>query len=124
QADGIESILAAIRLRQLDPGNLGDRVPFIRRLQRAGQKAIFPNRLFGELRINARRTEEQQLLRSVSPCRIDNIRSNKQVVLKKVDRGRAVGQDSADTGGGQKNEFRPLMLKKTVNGGCVAKIHF
>ena len=60
--DEIGAVLPAIGLAQLDPGDLGDRVPFVRRLQRAGQQRVFGDRLRRELRVDAGRAEEQQLL--------------------------------------------------------------
>jgi hypothetical protein len=44
-ADEVAAVLLAIGLGQLDAGDLGDRVPLVGRLQRAGQQAVLADRL-------------------------------------------------------------------------------
>ena len=53
QADGIKAVLPAQRLTQLDAGDLGDRVPLVGGLQRAGEQRFLADRLLGELRVDA-----------------------------------------------------------------------
>ena len=60
--DEVAAVLPAIGLAQLDAGDLGDRVPLVGRLERAGQQRVLGDRLRRELRIDAGRAEEQQLL--------------------------------------------------------------
>ena len=51
--DEVAAVLAAIGLRQLDAGDLGDGVPLVGRLQRAGEQRVLGDRLRRELRIDA-----------------------------------------------------------------------
>ena len=49
----VDTMLSVIAFAQLDPGNLRDRIGLVRRLQRAGQKRVFPHRLGCFARIDA-----------------------------------------------------------------------
>ncbi len=67
EADRIAAMLLAQRLAELDAGDLGDRVPLIRRFQRSSKQYLLTDRLLGELRVeqqlprnNSRRTPERQ----------------------------------------------------------------
>src|SRR5450755_3604256 len=51
--DQIHAVLTPVGLRQLDPRDLGDRVPLIGLLQRTGQQAVLSDRLGGQARIDA-----------------------------------------------------------------------
>src|SRR5690606_35523013 len=73
QAGGIEAVLLAVGLAQLDPGDLGDRVPLIGWLQRAGEQGSLADGLLGELRIDAGRPEEGQLLRTMAVRGVDYV---------------------------------------------------
>ena len=53
QADGIKAVLPAQRLTQLDAGDLGDRIPLVRGLERPGEQRFFADRLLGELGVDA-----------------------------------------------------------------------
>ncbi len=66
-------------MTQLDPGDFGDRVPFVRRLQRAGKQRVFFDGLRREFRIDARRPREYQ---AVDPCEmsgVNDIGLNRQI---------------------------------------------
>ena len=54
-----------VSLAELDPGDLGDGVGFVRRLERAGQQRALRDRLRRELRVNAGAAEEEQLARAM-----------------------------------------------------------
>ena len=60
--DEVAAILPAIGLAQLDAGDLGDRVPLVGGLERAGEQRVLADRLRRKLRIDAGRAEKQQLL--------------------------------------------------------------
>src|SRR5262245_61324295 len=88
----IATILASISLAELEASNFCDRVPFIRRLEWAGEQRIFTDGLWRELGVNARRPEIKQLLYAVGTCRADHILGDGQIVVEKIDRRAAVGQ--------------------------------
>ena len=46
QADRSKAVLNAQHLTQLDPGDLGDRIPLIGGLQRSSEQCLFPSRIF------------------------------------------------------------------------------
>jgi hypothetical protein len=54
--DEVAAVLAAVGLGELDAGDLGDGVPLIGRLQRAGEQGFLADRLGGEPRIDAARS--------------------------------------------------------------------
>ena len=51
--DEVAPVLPPVSLRQLDTGDLGDRVGLVRRLKRAGEKRVLGDRLRREPRIDA-----------------------------------------------------------------------
>ena len=64
-ADEIAAVLARVGLAELDAGDLGQRVGFVRRLQRAGEQRVLGDRLRREFRVDARAARE----RAASPRR-------------------------------------------------------
>ena len=66
--DVVAAMLPAVGLGQLDAGDLGDRIPFVGRLERAGEQCVLVDRLRRELRIDAARAQEQQPF-DVAPVR-------------------------------------------------------
>lgn len=94
--DEVTSVLVAIRLAEFDPGDLGDRVPFIRGLETAGEKRVFPDRLVSEFRINAAGPEEEELFHLLLKRRPDDIRLDHQIVVDEISGTGRVGKDTAD----------------------------
>jgi hypothetical protein len=75
--DEIGAVLLAVGLAQLDGGDLGDGVPFVGRLERAGQQRLLRHRLRRELRIDAGGTERQQLLDAAPERTTDDIQRDR-----------------------------------------------
>src|SRR5205823_7864978 len=75
EANRVESELTAVRLTQLDPCDLGYRVPFVGGLQWASEKVLFLDWLWGKPRIDTARAEKDELCRTGALRRIDDIRS-------------------------------------------------
>ena len=82
--DEIAPVLPPVSLAQLDPGNLGNRIPFIGRFKRAGQQRIFRYRLRGVFRVNAGRAEKQQFAGVVAVCGFDHIRLYRKIIMQEV----------------------------------------
>ena len=80
QADGIKAVLPAQRLTQLDAGDLGDRVPLVGGLERAGEQRFFADRLLGELRVDAAAAQKQQAPHPGAPGRFDHMVLNLEIV--------------------------------------------
>ena len=84
RGDEIAAMLKAIRLTQLDAGDLGDRVPFVRRLQRPGQQRAFGQRLRCQFRVDAGRSEIQQLGNAAALGGMDDVGCDRQIVIDEV----------------------------------------
>src|SRR5205807_13712 len=69
--DRVETVLPAIRLAHLEPGNLCDGVRLIGRLQRAGEQAILRHRLRRVPWVYAARAQEEQLAHTAAPGAVD-----------------------------------------------------
>jgi hypothetical protein len=97
-------------LTEFDAGDLGDRIPFVGRLQRAGQQRIFVDRLRREFGINAGRTEKHEPFDVGPMCFVDDIRLDRQIVAEEILGKRLVRQDATDLGGGEDHRIRLLAL--------------
>ena len=106
--DEVGAVLAAIGLDHLDAGDLGDRIGLVGRLQRPGQHGILAHRLRRQLRIDAGRAEEHQLLDAVDVRGVDHVRRDRQIVVEEFGAQRVVGDDAADLRRRQKHHLRAL----------------
>jgi hypothetical protein len=120
--DEARAVLAIVGLAQLQPGNLGDRVRFVGRLERPVEQGLFPHRLRRELRVDARGAEEQQALDPVVPGLVNDIVLNHQVVMHEFRRVAAVGVNAPDPGRGKKDIVRAPLCKKSRNLSLVGQI--
>src|SRR6266851_7905143 len=84
EADRGESILGMICRRELDSGDLRDRISFICRFQGAGQQGLFFNWLGCQPRINTGGTEKQKSLHTVFPRGMNDIGLNCKVLVEKL----------------------------------------
>ena len=75
----IHSVLAAIGLTQLDPGNLGDGIPFVRRLERSGEQFVLAHRLARKFRIDAGGSEKQELLYTGLVAAVNGIERDREI---------------------------------------------
>src|SRR5215831_11561878 len=87
----VASMLAAVKLTKLDARDLRDRIAFIGRLERSRQQRLLRDRLGSFAGIDARRAEEQQFFDTDAVRCMDNVRFNKQVVVKEVGREGVIG---------------------------------
>ena len=71
----IAAMLPAVGLAQFETGDLGDGIPLVGRLERAGQQRAFRHRLRCQARIDAGGAEEQQLRDAGAPCSTSNYNS-------------------------------------------------
>src|SRR4029453_8728399 len=75
-----------VRLAKLDPGDLGDRVRFVRWLQWTAQQRAFRNRLWRQLRINAGASEKEQFADAALRGGANNVVLNAQILEQKLHR--------------------------------------
>ena len=92
----VDAVLAVVALAQLDPGDLGDRVGLVGRLQRAGEQRVLGHRLRREARVDAARPEEEELLHPGAEGGVDDVRLDHQVVVDELGWIGGVGVDAAD----------------------------
>src|SRR5579884_4507767 len=83
QADGMESVLCPVRLAQLDSGDFGNGIEFVRRFKRPAKQIVFFERLRRQFRVNAGRTQELQFFDSRAIRAIDDVELNSKIVAEK-----------------------------------------
>src|SRR5262249_21813400 len=77
--DEVIAKLSSIGLTQLDRRDLGDRVRFIGRLQRASEKHVFSHRLFCTFRIDTGGSEREQFFYTGCMRAPDNIECDSEI---------------------------------------------
>lgn len=115
QADGIKAVLPAQRLTQLDAGDLGDRVPLIGGLERAGEQRFLANRLLGELGVDAAAAKKQQAPHPGAPGRFDHVGLDLEVVEQEISRVAVVGLDAAHLGRRQHHHRGRVLAEPTLH---------
>jgi hypothetical protein len=95
QADCIKAVLAAHHLAQVNTCDLCDRIPLILELQRTREQRFLPDRLLGELRVDAAAAQKQPPPYDAAPSRFDHMRLELEVLKQEVRRVAAVGLDAA-----------------------------
>ena len=113
--DKIRAMLQPVRLAQFDAGDLGDRVPLIGRLQRAGQQHVGRHRLRREPRIDAGRAEIDELAHRVMVRGANGVERDGEIVGEKIGRKRAVGADAADFAGGDEDRVGLRLRHEAVD---------
>ena len=108
RADEIRAVLPPVRLAELDARDLGDGVRFVRRFQRAREQRFLVDRLRGELRVDARTAQKQQLAHPGGVGRLDEVVLNFEVIQQEIDREIVVRLDAADLRGGDDHEPGPF----------------
>src|SRR5215468_7491240 len=79
--DEVAAVLSTICLAKLQAGNLSNSIPLVRWLEWACQKAVFAHRLRRQARIDARRSEEHQLLDGGVPRGLDYVNRYRHVIV-------------------------------------------
>ena len=119
----VPAVLPPVELAQLDPGDLRHRVRLVGLLQRTGQQVLLLDRLRRELRIDARATQEQQLLHIVLVRRVYDVRLDHQVVVDELRRVGAVGHDPAHLGRRQEHVLRAHLIEQAAYLSLVPQVH-
>ena len=99
------------------PGDLGDGICLVGRLERPGKQGVFADRLRREFRIDAGRAEEQQPIDAGAMRALDDVHLDREVVIKKVRRLRIVRQNAADLRRGEDDRIRPIRLQPILDLG-------
>ena len=117
------AVLLSVGLAELDAGDLGDRIPFVRRLQRSGEQRLLFDRLRGQFRIDAGGTEEQETVDAGQMRGMNDVRFDHQIVVDEIGRERIVGVDAADLCGGQHNRVGTILPQPRLDAGLITQIH-
>lgn len=91
----VATVLPVVGLAQFNPGDLGDGVRLVGRLQRPLQQLAFRHRLPCQFRIDTGRTEKQQFVHVVQVRGVNNVALYHHVFINKIRRIRVVGDNAA-----------------------------
>ena len=111
-ADKIIAVLPFIKFAHFQPRNFGNRIGFIRFLQRPGEKRILRNGLGRHFRINTGASQKKQLFYMKIMAAFNDIALNLHIFIGKFRRRGIVGIDSAHLRSGQDHHIRPFLFKK------------
>ncbi len=103
-----------VALRKLDRGNLRDGIPLVRGLKAARQKAFLADRLLGEFWIDAGGAEIDEFLAAMAVRRLDDIRGNHHVLVKKIARVGVVRENAADMGRREQYNLRAVFREPAL----------
>ena len=78
--------------------------------------------LRGEFRINAGRSQKLELLHARVIRGVDNVDLDGEIIVEKLRRTHAIGENSTDARGREEYVFGPFRFKKLAHGRAVAKI--
>ena len=120
--DEIGAVLLAVGLAQLDGGDLGDGVPLVGRLERAGEQRLFAHRLRRELGIDAGGAERQQLLDAGAKRSADDVEADGEIVGDEVGGIGVVGIDAADMAGGEEHDIGLVRGEPAFGLGLVGQV--
>lgn len=121
--DRIESVLDPVSLAHLDAGDLGDGVPLVGGLERAGKERGFGYGLRGVLGVDAGGSEEEEFLnRSGSEGGVDDVGLDLEVDGDEVGGEGRVGVDPADLGGGEEDVAGAVEEEEGLDGGLAGEV--
>lgn len=121
-ADEIRAVLLPISLAKLDPCDLRQGVPFVARLQRAAQQFCLRRRLPRVLGVDTSRTNVEKPFDAIAVGGVDQVRSDRQVLVEEFGGTCAVRHDSADLRGCDEHDFRPVPLEPCFGFGLAGQI--
>jgi len=90
----VSAVLPVVTLAQLDAGDLGDRVGLVGGLEIARQQRIFAHGLGHYARINARRSQEQQLTYADRESLMNDVALDHQVFVDELGRIGVIGMNA------------------------------
>src|SRR5690606_2736963 len=118
----VAAMLVPIGLGKLYASDLSDRVCLVGRLERAGKKSLFPDRLFGKLGVAAARREIKQPRNRSRMCGCDDIRGDQQIVVDEVGGAAGIRGYAADSSGRDDDNVRPRASDKTLHLALTAEV--
>ena len=121
--DGVEAVLDAVCLAHLDAGDLGDGVPLVGGLERAGEERALGDGLRRELGVDAGGAQEEELADGAGAQRgVDDVGLDLEVGGDEVGGEGGVGVDAADLGGGEDDVARALGGEEGLDVGLAGEV--
>jgi hypothetical protein len=120
--DEVAPVLPAVRLAELDAGDLGDGVRLVGGLERPGQEVFLLHRLRALAGVDAGAAEVQELRDPLAVRRVHHGRVDHHVVVDELGGPGGVGHDAADGAGDEDDVLRPVGREPAVNRGLVAEV--
>jgi hypothetical protein len=123
-ADEIASVLPSVSLAHFDPGDFGNRIPLIRRLEWSGEQILLLHRLGREFRVDARAAKEEQLVYARLRSAVNQIILNLQILVKERGRLLIVCENAPDFRSRDKDILRLSVAVELVYGRRIEQIEF
>ena len=120
--DEVAAVLVAVGLAHLHARDFGNGVGLVGVLQRAGEDVFFADGLRGQLGVDARRAQVQQLAHAATVAFVQHVGLNHDVFIDEIGPQGIIGVDAAHLGGGQQHVFGPVFGKKAGHGGLVGQV--
>ena len=105
------AVLPVVGVALFHAGDFGDGVRRVRRLQRAGEQGVFPDRLGGEFGVDAGAAQEDQPPDPVELGLVEDVGLDHQVFVDELAAIDVVGVDAAHFGGGQEHALGAFSAK-------------
>jgi hypothetical protein len=116
------AMLFLVGPREFQARNLGNGIPFVCRLERARQQAIFRHRLGREARVDAGRAQKQQVLDVQVVCCVDHVGLDGQILAQKLCRVGIIGKDAANLRGCKHHRIRFFAAHPVTHSALVAQV--
>ena len=118
----VGAVLFVVESAELDRSNLRDGIWLIGGFEQSCQEIVLPERLRGKFRVDTRGAEIQELPHAVAIARIDDVCSDRQVVIDELGLVGVVGENSAHLRSSQENILRLLLGKEAIGLPLVPEI--
>lgn len=115
-------MLQSKSLASLDPGDLSNSVPFIRRLKRGGEQRGFRDGLRCELGVDAGGSKEKELLGTKFVGGEDDIGLDEKINSDEIGGVGGVGENAADLGGSEEDEMGAVDGEEGLDIGLAGEI--
>ena len=118
----IASVLAVVRFAQFDPGDFGNGIRLVGRLQRTLQQLAFCHRLFCQFRVDTGRSEKQQFVHVVLMRGVNDVALNHHVLVDEIRRIGVVGNNAAHFRRRQIDLVNTFAGKEIMHGAAVQQV--
>jgi len=124
QTDGVESVLLPVGLAHLDARDLRYGVPLVRGFEGPGEQMFLLHWLGTVLGVDARRTEEEELLHAVPVGGIDHVGLDLYIVADEIGGVGVVGQNASHLRRGQEDIVWAFLFEEAADRRLVGQVQF